>query len=364
MEQKEFETQKTAIDTIVNAENRPTITEELQKTILEKAYSDRISFAKEYEEEQYLLYKDEIGFFAKGDIHGVKAKQKSGKTTAISIMCATLLAGKCFSLKSGIATPKIIAFDTEQKKSDTNLFYHNVFKLAEMEKTDIYNRIQVYNMRTYLPEEMWKAIRTIVETEKPDIIFIDGVVDLVANFNEVTDSQKLIKELMCLSTDTNCAIVCVLHTNKATDDHNMRGHLGTMLSHRCGNILECCKNGDIFTVACTDARHAGPSSWNFKFQDGEIIDADAAYQEQRQQHREEVARQRAERKATEDEQRWQKISKIIGDGISKIELQDKLISEFNVSLKTVKRWIKLYVQTQKIRVEETMDRGTFAYIYI
>lgn len=95
------------------------------------------------------------------------------------------------------------------------------------------------------------------------------------------------------------AVVCVLHVNKAEDDHNMRGHAGTMLSQKAGIVLEVTKRNGIMTVSCTDARHQEVPAWSFRFnEEGRIVDADAELMQAAQQH--EAEKQQAALKRMED----------------------------------------------------------------
>lgn len=58
---------------------------------------------------------------------------------------------------------------------------------------------------------------------------IDGVADLLEDFNDVGQSSEIINSLMRLSAENDVAIINVLHTNKRKDDSDMKGHLGTLL---------------------------------------------------------------------------------------------------------------------------------------
>ena len=72
-----------------------------------------------YKEEEKDDHKEsEVGIFTKRDIHGIKAKQKQGKTTVLKVILAALLLGKMFRLKSCLENPKIFWLDTEQQPSD------------------------------------------------------------------------------------------------------------------------------------------------------------------------------------------------------------------------------------------------------
>lgn len=275
---------------------------EAKAQMLKEAY--RVSMATPYPAEQCLLEVDGVPFLAKGDIHAVKAKQKTGKTHAISIMVSAILGNQWHRLKGLIKNARVLFIDTEQKAADTQAVYGKILRNAGLPEKDIFERFQVFTLRKASPQERTEALRVLMYDFRPDIVFVDGIVDLSIDFNEVSDSQSLIQMLMSLSSDYDCAVVSVLHTNKAHEDHNMRGHLGTMLAQKAGNILECVRgDGDCIVVRSADSRHAPVPEWSFGFdENGGLICADDNYrQAQLQKAIEKTERQALEKRKTEEE---------------------------------------------------------------
>lgn len=269
---------QTVNDIIAQAEAMPTQEEILKQEFLDKLMKVRVSVKDEFPQEECLLSVGGVEFFAKGDIHAIKAKQKQGKTNAISIMVAAILSGKWGPLKAVKEGAKVLVIDTEQKAADTQLVYNRTLELAGLPKEDIFDRFQTFTLRSYEREQKLEALKVLISEFKPDIVIVDGIVDLMGNFNEVDDSKNIIEELIRLSTKevsgVDAAIVCVLHTNKATEDHNMRGHAGTMLAQKAGVVLEVTKKDGIFTISNSDSRHKEVPSWSYRFdRDGHIVDA-------------------------------------------------------------------------------------------
>lgn len=110
-------------------------------------------------------------------------------------------------------------------------------------------------MRPLSIDERKQAIENAVREEHPDIIFIDGVRDLLQDFNSLEQSGNLIQWLLRLTAEYGCTIVSVLHQNKAKDDGNMRGHLGTELLNKLTDCFEVSKKDGKFIVSCTDSRN-------------------------------------------------------------------------------------------------------------
>ena len=103
-------------------------------------------------------------------------------------------------------------------------------------------------MRPLTIEERRKTIEDAIKEEKPDIIFIDGVRDLLQDFNSLEQSNELIQWLLSLTAEYGCTIVSVLHQNKSKEDGNMRGHLGTELLNKLTDCFEVSKKDESFLL--------------------------------------------------------------------------------------------------------------------
>ena len=151
-----------------------------------------------------------------------------------------------------------------------------------------------------------------------------------------------------LSEERRLAIVCVLHTNKADEDHNMRGHLGTMLAQKAGTVLECRKQDCVITVTCTDARHQEMPQWSIMFGDGgTIVDADEQRRLALEQHRISIQERRKEAQAERQQERLNYALKVIRDHggcIKRSQLTEILSKKFELKRTTVATfvgdWIK------------------------
>ena len=328
---------------ILNSAQQPTEDELQRKQLIEDLLKFRVSAKDEFPPEVCLLEVDGVPFFAKGDIHAIKAKQKQGKTNAISIMVASILCGQWGRLKGLLENAKVLVIDTEQKDADAQTIYNRTLELAGLPKEDIYERFQTFALRALGTKEKLEAVKALIADFKPDIVFIDGVVDLMGNFNEVDDSKEIIEELMRMSTKEvsgiDPAIVCVLHTNKANEDHNMRGHAGTMLAQKAGNVLEVSKKEGIISVYSSDSRHQEVPTWSFSFDDdGNIIDADelriAKVEHDQQVREEQAAKRKEELLGTKVAKLLETIEKV-GGNMPRITLRKSLEKALNLRTSSV-----------------------------
>lgn len=343
---------KSADTIITEAAALPSEQEKERQEMLRELEKHLISVEDEYPPEECLLMVGGVEFFAKGDVSAIKAKQKQGKTNAISLMVAAILCGKWGQLVCVLKNARVLVIDTEQKPADTQLVYNRTLKLAGLPKRDIFDRFRTLNLRAMTRKEKISAVKLAIVEYKPDIVFIDGIVDLMGNFNEVDDSKQIIDELMRLSTKEvsgiDVAIVCVLHTNKATDDHNMRGHLGTMLAQKSGTVLEVRKSNGIITVSNSDSRHKEVPEWSFRFDDnGNIVDAT----QQRLDMQAEIRRKKADEQLEQEEkvkrERFEAMAKIVNGAngsIKRSDLKQALMDTLKRSNATIKNYIRAWIE--------------------
>ncbi|MDO4824017.1 MAG: AAA family ATPase [Bacteroidales bacterium] len=348
----------TAVDTslfnaiVDDAVHEPTEEDKAEAALLDSLMEYRMDFTNPVPEEEYLFSVDGHGFFAKGDIHGIKAKQKSGKTSAEAVLASSILSGKCFRVECLKKKLRALWLDTEQKKSDTYKIYNMVFELAHLDKTNMHDRFEMFSLRRQSMDEKMNSLRVLIADRKPDIVFIDGIVDLVKNFNEVEDSQAVIEVMMQISAEYDCAIVCVLHTNKDDTDHNMRGHLGTMLSQRAGNVFECTKRNEVITVSCSDSRHGNVPDWSIKYDaEGHLVDADVAREEAKRQQKQENAQRSKEKTLKLLNERTEKVLEILrtnGGCMKKSGLVSAVMKSIEKKETTVKNLIRELVGSKTV----------------
>ena len=341
------------VDSIVReAVNQPTDeesqTQELRKILAETL----ITTDTEVGSEEYALSIDGIGIFALDDIHAIKAKQKHGKTTALKVCAAALMKQQQFRLKSELQEPRVLWIDTEQKRVDVKLVLTDIMQMTGLDGTYINPRLHLHAQRSCDYSMLYSLLQQAIVDFRPQVVFIDGIVEFVASFNDEAIAKELIHNLQVLSSEYHCAIVSVLHTNKSDEDHNMRGHLGTMLAQKAGTVLECRKYDHIITVSCTESRHAEAPDWSIMFnENGDIVDADEQRRQYDEQRKAEQQQKRQEASEKEKQERLNKCLQIInnqGGAISRKQLTESLVKVLDRERSTVASYISQWLKDEVI----------------
>lgn len=237
-----------------------------------------------YQEPPFLFEFKGVGFSPLGGIQALSGQKKNGKSIFASILMATALSSG--SSTSRFATrfpglrlrqstinllghePRVLYVDTEQEKENTDKVIERAKWLAEMESHVHNERLTIQWLRA-IPEDedpteyRKQALLYAIDKVHPDLVLIDGIRDLVHDFNDIDESSRLINELMALSTKHNMCVWCTLHMNPRPsndDESKMRGHLGTELGNKASDVFTMKKKKDktagliTFTMQQLDAR--------------------------------------------------------------------------------------------------------------
>ena len=225
---------------------------------------------KTWEKVQYSLSQNGIGIAPLGDIHVVKAPQKNGKTFLLTLMMGAMLKGEYLGLKCEIEHPRLLFIDTEQHPRNTQLVYRRICRIAGIDGHVVHEQIRVLHMRGAQVAEIRHAILQEIVFYKPNVVYIDGLVDCVVDPNDQAESKAYITELSAIALRHNCSIWSVLHVNPGTE--KMRGHLGTIMAQKVSDVLQCLKEKRpdgtiIFTTEQTDTRNKDINKFSFAIED-------------------------------------------------------------------------------------------------
>lgn len=343
---------KAVADIVGEAVNQATEEERARAERLAALEALRITTQTEVTPEEYALTVDGVGIFALRDLHAIKGKQKSGKSSVLKVMMAALLSGQQFRIRRTMEEPVVLFLDTEQKAEDVKLVIDSLKQMTQVGDEYIDRHLFLYNLRRLSYETLLEDTRLLIDRHRPQVVFIDGLVDYVSSFNDEVLSRRLIQHLLTLCDEFNCAIVNALHENKAQDDDNMRGHLGSVLGQKAANILRCQKKKGIITVSCPDSRHETMPQWNIMYdQEGHILDADLMHQQEVQAVRKQKAEQRQTERNLVIQQRLETALSVIREHsgcLLRNELSSTLMGRLGLSRPVVSKFISQMVKERKL----------------
>ena len=220
--------------------------------------------------------------FPRGELVGITGKAKSGKTFVTSMLMALCSLREVLSFSRDDGPPlRLLWIDTEQSEESTQDILKNriipmvqghtdstdnhstskntkstdglrdgkentrsssagLLPSGRKNLTNYTNELRdVFNLRGETWQERMPMLDLAIRHYQPDLVILDGIRDLVNDINDGVLAQQVIEQLMHLASVGQCCITCVLHQNKASEDHNLRGWIGTELMNKAFEVYSC-----------------------------------------------------------------------------------------------------------------------------
>ena len=178
-----------------------------------------------------------------GNFSIISGLPKAGKSTFINSIISSNFNMERVKFQTSLNTPHnrpyIGYFDTESAKYD---FYKNINRIKQM--ANLYDKLpynlQAFSTRKDSAETNRLLIEFYCQEMKPSVIFIDGLLDCVSNYNDEKESRFVIDYLKRITEEYNVFILGVVHTGKK-DNHTL-GHFGSMVDRYAQSVLEVIKD--------------------------------------------------------------------------------------------------------------------------
>lgn len=250
---------------------------------------------EDYPEPYYMLEFNGVPFSPLGGIQAISGQKKNGKSFVVTQLMAAILGqgsdrvaqylpGLCVperTLDHLGHLPRVLYVDTEMEKLNSAKVLRRVHWLCGWDMKEPNDRLNVMWLRTIEDtanerafQRRFRLIRQGIELLKPDIVFIDGIRDIIGDFNNNEESAQLVQQLMAIAGRRGICIWNALHMNPRPgndDESKMRGHLGTELGNKATDTLVSVKNKSstrvTFTVKQQDARSKDMEDWKFEVTD-------------------------------------------------------------------------------------------------
>ena len=246
----------------------------------------RLNFAKQYEAPRYTLSYNGVAFAPLGGIHAITGQAGNGKTMTLAQFMAAILSGEFgnlrYELHDTIPKPKVLYIDTEMEEANTIAVKNRVMTMCGRDidkETDDF----VVVMLREVPEESgadskgkpiktpssimrWRMTLKAIFEYNPTVVFIDGLLDVVRDFNDNKECQETIYKCMQVASHYGISVWCIVHQNPGGE--KLVGHLGSFLERKVTDIFQTKKEkkeGEAtFTVKQLKARGRDVEDWQFR----------------------------------------------------------------------------------------------------
>ena len=243
-----------------------------------------LDFEKAYEAPRYTLSWNDIPFAPLGGIHAITGQAGNGKTMTLAQFMAAILCGEYGSLRyelgDVIPHPRVLYIDTEMEEANTIAVKNRVMSLCGKpinEKNsdftvimlrEVPETVDTNGVRTPSSVNRWRMTLKAIWEYKPTAVFIDGLLDVVADFNDNKECQEIIYKCMQVASHYNISVWCIVHQNPGGE--KLVGHLGSFLERKVTDVFQTKKDkndktGDVtFTVSQKKARGRDVQDWQFR----------------------------------------------------------------------------------------------------
>ena len=244
----------------------------------------RLDFSKAYEAPRYTLSWNGIPFAPLGGIHAITGQAGNGKTMTLAQFMAAILCGEFGSLRyelSGVIPhPRVLYIDTEMEEANTIAVKNRVMSICGRPINEVTDDFVVVMLRE-VPESTdgngdkipssvnrWRMTLKAIYEYQPTAVFIDGLLDVVRDFNDNKECQETIYKCMQVASHYGISVWCIVHQNPGGE--KLVGHLGSFLERKVTDVFQTKKDkndksGDVtFTVSQKKARGRDVQDWQFR----------------------------------------------------------------------------------------------------
>lgn len=219
----------------------------------------------------------------RGNFLALLAGKSSGKSSTIAAMLASLYGhpDADYLNFTGFNPHQmaVLHTDTEQSAEDHWNMLNRSMRRARV--AEMPSWVKSVHLRRFAPRVRADMICALARKYHQEIglcvVFIDGLVDLMRDFNDPGESTDLTNRLMELIEDTGCGIVTSLHVNpgqkRGENSEKGRGHIGTLTEQKAQNVILFKKDRkpdqtEIISIEVKDGRHGlGPGASCFTWSD-------------------------------------------------------------------------------------------------
>lgn len=231
--------------------------------------------AEKYVRPRYTLSYNGVPFAPLGGIHGLTGQPGHGKTFTFTQLMVAILRGEFYGLRYELANdipqPKVLYIDTEMEKGNTQLVMLRVYEMMGWQQGTEQDQFRILWLREEVKaEDRWRKTLKAIKVMQPTVVFLDGLIDVVGDFNDNKECQSIIYQCMATASHYGISMWCLLHENPGSE--KMVGHAGSFLERKATDVLKTKKEKGatvLFNVEQKKARSRDLDKWQF------VVDDDA-----------------------------------------------------------------------------------------
>ena len=305
---------------------------------------------EQYEPPMYTLEYKGVPFAPLGGIHGLTGQPGHGKTFTFTQLMVAILKGEFYGLRYRLSrevpAPKVLYIDTEMEKGNTQLVMLRVYDMMGWPKGSQQEQFKILWLREVTKaEDRWRKTLKAINVMKPTVVFLDGLIDVIGDFNDNKECQDLIYQCMGTASHYGISMWLLLHENPGSE--KMVGHAGSFLERKATDVLKTKKEKGaevIFNVEQKKARSRDLDKWQFRIDDDEHHYGHPVILSAEQMAANDTKPTKAEPKQPDEEEVKNIVSVIGTKNMSYTALRERIKDQHNVGSGKAKEYIDLAVK--------------------
>lgn len=254
----------------------------IEQMVQEVLCSAVINPAQKYERDTPIMCYNGTAFATLRNFSVVIGLPKSRKTWFSQMVAGSFLAAqlgnkyddKLAGEKINDGNASVLIIDTEQGDYRAAKMQSTIATIAGLSTEQVGKYLTTLSMRKFGSDISFIATVAKMIQQRPSLVIIDGIADLVTNPNDPAQSAIISQFLLQASATYNCHIMVVIHANqnavnKDKDDamSRGRGHLGSDLERKSEANISLKKpesDSTVTNVFFTSTRDKTPENFAFR----------------------------------------------------------------------------------------------------
>ena len=207
-------------------------------------------------------------YFTVGDISAIVGRSGNGKSNLIGLIVSEMLNNtntENFQSQLKKDSP-IILVDTEQSEYDVWRITQKVMTISGLSEEAVSNRLVVKRTEPLTAAFRKKLVLDLIRLEKPQLLILDGVADIVTSINDEQEAKEVVAEIRSAAQEHGVHIVGMIHSSdKNTQSSEAMGWIGTVWKHKSEGQMNVVRTKEQFNVSFHKGRHGVPQDWAFRW---------------------------------------------------------------------------------------------------
>ena len=233
-----------------------------------------LDLKKDQIQTHYTLSYNGAKFAPLGGIHALTGQAGHGKTAFFTMLMVAVLKGEYCGLRYELNEehPVVLYIDTEMEEGNTQMVVRRLYKMMGWDRKEDQDQFYVVRLREEDDAEMrWKKTLKAIYQFRPTVVFLDGFIDVLKDFNDNKECAERIYQDMKAASFYNLSFWNILHQNPGST--KMVGHSGSFLERKTTDVfmVQKDKEGSVvsFTAKQLKARGKDVEDLQYMFRDDE-----------------------------------------------------------------------------------------------